>query len=235
MDPESAGAYRFGNVESLWGTGDQLWAAASQGLAHYDGTTWTQLESTFEPYLGVWGFGIDDVWVVGEQGVARHFDGTTWSGVETSLGSSATFGGVWGSAPDDMWIASSGGTFLRWTGSTFSEVTAPEGTFEALHGCAASPDGNTWAVGTTGGSPLILRWTGSEWTPTTIPSTTDTTVSDVHCAGPDDAWAVSDRTILHWDGTTCTEAHTASASLEAISVDGAGRVWAAGSLGRVEH
>jgi hypothetical protein len=176
------------------------------------------------------------VWVVGDEAVARHFDGTTWSDVATGLDSSVSLGGVWGSAPDDLWVAASGGTFLRWTGSTFAEVTAPDGSFAAVHGCAASPDGNTWAVGSTGGSDLILRWTGSAWTPTTSPTTTGTGVSDVHCAGPDDAWAVSGRSILRWDGATWTEAQTTTGgSLEAITVDGAGHVWAVGSVGRVEH
>jgi hypothetical protein len=143
---------------------------------------------------------------------------------------------VWGSAPDDFWVAASGGTFLRWTVSTFTEVTAPDGSFEAIHGFAASPDGNTWAVGTTGGSGLILRWSGSAWTPKPGPTTTGTSVSVVHCAGPDDAWAVADRSILHWDGATWTEAQTTTGgSLEAITVDGAGHVWAVGALGRVEH
>ena len=58
----------------------------------------------------------------------------------------------------------------------------------------------------------------------------------MHCAGPDDAWAVSDRSILRWDGASWTEAQTTTgASLEAITVDGAGHVWSVGSLGRVEH
>jgi hypothetical protein len=104
----------------------------------------------------------------------------------------------------------------------------------ALSSCSGSDNGGSGGAGGSSGSGGAA---GSGGASVFEPQcSTDGWCWSNPCAGPDDAWAVSGRSILRWDGATWTEAQTTTGgSLEAITVDGAGHVWAVGSLGRVEH
>jgi hypothetical protein len=55
----------------------------------------------------LWGSAADDVWAVGDAGLALHWDGTTWTPIEAAtLGLEANdLYTVWGTGKDDVWIA----------------------------------------------------------------------------------------------------------------------------------
>lgn len=56
---------------------------------------------------GVFGFGADDVWAVGEGSTVLHWDGTSWSKLFTPFDDAIEkphLRAVWGSSPADVWI-----------------------------------------------------------------------------------------------------------------------------------
>ncbi len=60
---------------------------------------------------GVFGFGPDDVWFVGDASTVLHWDGTTLTKLATPFDSASKkprLFAVWGSAPNDVWIAGDG-------------------------------------------------------------------------------------------------------------------------------
>jgi len=66
---------------------------------------------------GMFGFGPNDVWAVGEASTVLHWDGATWSKLATPFDGAADkprLLSVWGSSPDDVWIAGHG-TMLHFT------------------------------------------------------------------------------------------------------------------------
>jgi hypothetical protein len=62
-------------------------------------------------FLGVWGSGATDVWVVGTFGAVEHWDGTAWSPVTSGV--SGRINAVAGSGPNDVWAVGVGGLILH--------------------------------------------------------------------------------------------------------------------------
>jgi len=74
----------------------------------------------------VWGFGANDVWAVGAQGVIRHFTGgDAWTAVASPV--LDDLHAVWGSRPDDVWAVGDDGVVLHWDGTAWSVVSTPYG------------------------------------------------------------------------------------------------------------
>lgn len=60
---------------------------------------------------GIFGFGANDIWAVGEMSTVLHWDGTSWTKLATPLDDAEkkpSFAAVWGSSPGDVWIAGHG-------------------------------------------------------------------------------------------------------------------------------
>ena len=69
------------NLGGAWGSGsNDVWAVGGAGsIVHWDGTTWSVVESgTTRDLNGVWGTGPSDVWAVGSGGIL-HWNGSVWS------------------------------------------------------------------------------------------------------------------------------------------------------------
>jgi len=67
---------------------------------------------------GVYGFGSDDIWAVGDDATVLHWDGDTWTALATSfdgMGDKPRLFSVWGSGPNDVWIGGNG-VMLHYTG-----------------------------------------------------------------------------------------------------------------------
>ncbi len=104
-----------GAILSFWGDrADGVFAAGGSMLAgggdgivlRHDGEAWSREPITAPTLWWVHGFGLDDVWAVGELGTILHFDGADWTTVET--GGDYTLWGVWGASPQELWAV--GGT-----------------------------------------------------------------------------------------------------------------------------
>jgi hypothetical protein len=136
-----------------------LWGADGNGLTHFqagsaaapvawstvgvDATTCFPLSAQPDCLHSGWGGATDDVWFVGDDGVAIHFDGTHWASVPTSV--SVALRGVWGTSQDDVWAVGDGGTILHEDGTGWTAVASP--TTNDLYGVWASGPCDIWALG----------------------------------------------------------------------------------------
>jgi hypothetical protein len=95
-------------VGDIWGRGaDDVYALGALSdftptLVHFDGTSWTTLDSGAPFTGGLWGCGDSDVFAG-----MRHFDGAEWRGP------SAGVSGVWSASPNFAVAVGPGGMILR--------------------------------------------------------------------------------------------------------------------------
>jgi hypothetical protein len=228
---------------------NDVWAVGLSGrgtiavplIEHWDGTTWTLVQSPEVTGMGsgavlnaVTAVGPNDVWAVGgAQGDAlvEHWDGTEWSvvaapgpkGDDTELHAVLAFG------PADVWAV---GSVL-----VHGEIPGTE-----------TPDPLSTNGGTLSRSPVApfaLHWDGSTWTESATPAWTDREAVPLSGLGgtPDDLWAVGSRYLvderrqvpyaMHWDGSAWTDVsmrsqETATAQELRAAVSSGGSVWLAG-------
>jgi len=124
-------------IHQLWSLGrNDVWAATSWAMRHWDGATWTSSSITGIPAgtswvaRDLWGASSNDVWAVGDDGLIAHWDGATWSKQPAATGPSYSAGidyvGIWGSGPKDIWAAyvpakrATTVGFSHWDGETWS-------------------------------------------------------------------------------------------------------------------
>lgn len=65
----------------VWASGREDYFAVGHAgtIAHFDGNTWSLMESgTTKNLFGVGGTGPDNVYAVGEEGAILHYDGSGW-------------------------------------------------------------------------------------------------------------------------------------------------------------
>lgn len=124
---------------------------------HFDGRSWCHLSTGATTALrGVWGFGDDRVFVVGDEGAVVHFDGRSWR-LQRS-GTSATLFSVWGASPSAVFAVGANGTILRWDGQRWrGAASIAGGRLMALSGHGAEM---AIAAGEGG---LVVRWDGASW------------------------------------------------------------------------
>ncbi len=158
---------------------------------------WAVVASTTPVDLrAIHGTAADDIWAVGDNGVALHWDGSRWSAVATNT--SVDLVGVWAHTRDDAWAFGGGNPggprFLRWNGTAWNPVTPslPRPIFpRAVWGA----DNHVWFVGEAmGGDPPIYHWDGTSFGPEMVPTRPQQLVG-ITAASADDAWTVSDRVI----------------------------------------
>ena len=104
-------------------------------------------------FLGVWGFGADDVWVVGADAGAgpwvSSYDGERWR--QHTTGQRGTLWWVSGHKADRLWMAGEAGLVLRYDRGA-DRFTRIEGVPSSvtLYGVFEASDGRVWAVGGNG-------------------------------------------------------------------------------------
>lgn len=132
--------------------------------------------------------------------------------------------GAYAAAEDDVWVAGQSRahfdgtqvcTLDRWWGDEFAS------------GVGGSGSDDVWIVA---GDGLIVHWNGTEAAPVMGPDPTNgVRWRAVWAASSTDAWAVGERTIGHWDGSTWTLTDmpaSARGNLEDIDGVDATHVWA---------
>lgn len=135
--PSSLGALTS-HFSSVWGTGaNDVWAAAWNGVQHWDGATWT-LSLDGNETVGIGGTGPHDVWAVGPSPVDMwHWtglddgDGIGWRPREVG-GFDGAMEQVWGSAPNDVWVVGSPG-ISHYDGTRWSKAQQPFFASRAMH------------------------------------------------------------------------------------------------------
>lgn len=203
------------------------WVVGEGGyIAHWDGISWSQVESPTEATINAVAFITpDDGWAVGDGAQILHWDGNTWVVVMPYLPSSEGpssesyfLNGIAFVNADDGWAVGGISTemgcvarILRWDGKNWREVYANycDCALTAISVIAAD---NIWAVG--GGSRgITLHWNGDQWEQVTNP--TQSWLYSVSANASDDVWAVGEDivlnspltrgVILHWNGLEWSE------------------------------
>jgi hypothetical protein len=186
-------------VIDLWATGaDNLFAVGNEGIHHYDGASWTEMDLPAEVGAGasVWavdGSGPTNVYALSSE--LLHYDGSAWSVVPVEAPIGDFFEDVWVGGPDEVVAVgyhAGQGLVTRFDGTawTTSEV---DGIFRTVTGTGG---GDVWAVGLNG---RVLHFDGTAWT-----IVRGGLSADLHAVrgGPDGGlYAVGDETILRYDGT----------------------------------
>jgi len=164
--------------------------------------------STGANFLGMWGTGPGDIWIVGENGRILHTDGY-WGGMaewtQPNSNTRSHLNAVWGTAPDDVWAAGEDGALRHWTYNEGGELhwgISDSTTTSVLRSIWGSSATDIWVVGD---DDTILHGNGSTWSRSQAPSLPPgTPLYGVWGSGPDDVWIVGQRVILHRDGKAGT-------------------------------
>lgn len=178
-------------------------------VMHFDGQSWSPLSLGVATPLLNWcfGFGPDDVTMVGNGGTVLHFDGKTWQQQPTPT--TQNLWGVWGAAPNDLWsvggdgLADGQATLLHFDGAAWTAQALPSlqkaNVWQLLKvwGTAAN---DVYAVGQRG---VVIHFDGTVWSEE-LAGASDDLVS-LWGTGPDRVVAVGGRSngiVSVWDGTS---------------------------------
>lgn len=157
-------------------------------ILHFNGSQWTDLSTKYiEAYAdahpgvqvfnwkpsGVWGFGSNDVWIVGsrdtsavsqglKQGFVVRFNGTVWR--EVPIAADNLYG-IWGASPSDLWACGIGGRFYHFNGSAWTDYWSGDSIL--VNYFAGTSNSLLYAFGQHLSSGIIysslLEWNGSSW------------------------------------------------------------------------
>ncbi len=227
---------------AIWGTGSSdVFLAGSDGIAHYNGSTWKwqDSEKQFEEHswAALGGTTPTDVWAVGASfsvdlsvpgspftGLVGHYDGTQWvSQLIPNIplspdDSTLQLTSVWAASATDAWTVGVGGTILRWDGSQWNARPAlidGAPVTQNLLGVWGSGEKDVWVVGR---GATLLHFDGSAWSRPNIDTDllgglgATGALRAVWGTGPRDVWFAGDGGVLiHWDGNRWSAAPTATA------------------------
>ncbi len=146
-------------LQGVWGTdGSNVYAVTQRSITsgkvlRYNGSAWAvEVEGwpdsggLDDGLYGIWGSAANDVFAVGEGGLALHYNGSSWS--TTATGGSYLYRAVWGSSSTDVFVTVLGGGIHHWNGSSWSIQTNP--TSEHLYGIWGTSYRDVYTVGANG-------------------------------------------------------------------------------------
>jgi len=211
------------SAKDAWAVGNSVLDATETLVLHWNGNGWVQVPSPSPAGTG-------STAASQLQAVTAPSPTNAWAVGAASTGHSP---GPWTTVTE------------HWNGTTWATVPSPD---PALAGCVndqlngvASRAGETWAVGSYCGAPLVLRLTGGSWRQVPIPSPpagTSEELGSVAVISKTNAWIVgtvgSRVLILHWNGKKWATvrapipAGVTSAGLQGVSAVSPSIVWAVG-------
>lgn len=195
---------------------------------HWDGTSWTQVQTDGDVFEALSSSSPTDAWMVGRSpdgtSITQHWDGSDWTVVASpSRGTDNDLLSVTDISPNDVWAAGNAyerGTYsLHWNGTTWKLISDAAQRPADLMSIDGNSSHDVWISGDQGATyGLLEHWGGRSWTSTDTGTTglTQPQIQAVATIAPDDAWAVGEyflfkdhrsytrRLILHWDGTAWT-------------------------------
>jgi hypothetical protein len=163
-------------------------------VLRFDGCAWSKSPMpSSEPGLNaIWGAAANDIWAVGQHGIAVNWDGRYWSNVP--VGADVSLKSVSGSGASDVWTTAG----FHWDGLRWTQVPGAAQTHDVW---AVSPT-NAWATeGATGPIqlqvPNVARWDGTAWNITQVldPTMTGFSIFAIW-GGTDEAWAVGEGELI---------------------------------------
>ncbi|MBW1757481.1 MAG: hypothetical protein JRD92_17005 [Deltaproteobacteria bacterium] len=198
-------------VRDVWGrSSDELFAVGEGLIARFDGDRWVPEElpdeARGEALNGVYGFAVNNVYVVGRRGLILHFDGTGWT-VEAS-GTSRELFDVWGTGPSNLY-ASGSGVLVHFDGAAWTEVELDFGSGVDWRGVSGSGPNDVLLAGEGGNFQRAHfgHFNGASWSAITPPPRAGNTYySKVWSVGPSAAFVVGvPGRVSFWDGNDLTD------------------------------
>ncbi len=235
---------------SITGTSaTDVWAVgADQGrgplVLHYDGTTWSRVESGHRGHLW-WAHALapNDVFMGGASGAILRWNGSAFTRMDTPGLGRQTVYGIWGSSPDRVYAVGSfagrAGFIWRWDGTRWRALEtpreillAPNGDYPGFFKVWGDDAGRVWVVG---GRGLVLRSDDGE-TFDVVESNVESTLFSV--AGDGERVVIvggaSNCTLLEGQGGAALVDRTPALAplLQGVALEGANG-WASGAMGLV--
>jgi hypothetical protein len=233
-------------ANGIWGSGpDDVWIVygGNDIVFRWDGTNLLQVETGVrQPYFDVFGFGPNDVWLVGSDRIV-HYDGVSWSVINND--GRPGFTCIWGSAPDDVWVTDYR-LVEHWDGVDWTSYYVDE-----LRGIWGSGRNDVWGVGQRDvrcsdhygyceTEATIYHWDGIAWERHHFVGQEEAILYDVWGTSANDVWAVGFREwpekglLVHWDGHGWSEVDSGSMHpLHAIHGTPDGQMWIVGDKGTI--
>lgn len=237
-------AEEIGWLMNVWGPApDNLYAVGGAPTAgrvmHFDGQGWAPIDLELDVPLLNWtyGFGSDDITIVGNGGTIIHWNGTDWTLQETPT--TEDLWGIWGASPDDLWAVGGRGrepgqeTILHYDGDTWTNAPMPDIVRAGVHAFfkiwGTSAD-NIYIVGQNG---VVLHYDGSQWTEEFAGANDD--LISLWGTGPDRIVAVGGRgsgIVSVWNGQEWTTRSLAPLpGLNGVWMNSDGTAYAVGQIG----
>lgn len=163
---------RMPGLAEVWASAtDDVFAVGGNGtILHYDGNSWSQMESGTKYHLrDVWGFTSDDVYACGgnidnavykDKPILLHYDGISWESVlDTTKEENDYIESNWGTASNNLYFSSVSGFYqgsasIGWTSSVIPDDHT------AIRKIRGSSEYNIFIAGHFG---LLLHYNGNSW------------------------------------------------------------------------
>ncbi len=193
------------SLRGIWGVSvDDVFAVGHAGvILHFDGRSWTQMEShTTENLTGILGFSSSDIYVVGENATLLHYDddGTSWSVTQLSYDLKK----IWGVDANSIFGVGSEGAILYYNGTSWNKMNS--GTNQDLYDIWGTSPDNIYVVGQGG---VILHYDGSAWAEIMRSDVSMHDLLSIWGSGADDVYAVGrSGSIFHYNGTAWRSVNT---------------------------
>jgi hypothetical protein len=132
-------------VSAIWGSSDSdVWVGATS-VYHWNGTSWSSVNTGLSNIRAIWGSSATDIWMGATVGNMTHYNGTSWTPTSGGVGT-ADIGGIWGTASNDVYMVNRAGEIWHYNGASWVKYEPLAGT--ALLSVWGSGRTNVWAVGT---------------------------------------------------------------------------------------
>jgi hypothetical protein len=220
-------------ADDIWIGGGGLASVPQSLLLHGDREHLVEVATSWsETIWWIHGASANDVWAVGDAGLAVHWDGVNWTRAAT--GTTATLFGVWVSGANDVWAVggspNGGGpsdVILHFNGAAWAAVPPPRAlgaTYFKVWGLSAS---DVHVVASEG---LALHYDGATWSE--MPTGTTAKLVTVH-GGAAGVHAIGGppATLLSWEGNAWHPESTPpemSGAMSGIFSDPSGTLFATG-------
>ncbi len=167
-----------------------------------------------------------DAWTVGYHNEVdpsiMRWSGGRWRDVRAPEGAKPA-AAVVATSPSEVWVFDHTARAWRWNGTGWTSMGGQDGQDGRwVSSAAASGPDDVWVAGSTTSEPrraFVGRWSGGRWSESELPAGVST-IYGISATSPDDVWAISQTTVLHWDGRAWTALTMGDPGFPALDVPG---------------
>lgn len=198
--PDTGHNWTYGSVQAVSTLApNDVWVLTTyqdaQATAHTVAASWNGIHwsvvSTLSTgvYHDMTAISDNDIWVVGDGGIAMHWDGSHWTVYHISNPNLpvSTLYAVDASSSNNVWAVGDGpgnedviwGVVLHWNGTQWSGVTPYDGYCVQYRSVKVASQSSVWVGGHTestgciepGGTAVLMYWNGMSWVDGGLPQT----------------------------------------------------------------